>query len=82
MIGPALSGGLDDPDLAKSEVIPPALHMEPCWPTLPPGGQGGVCSEAQRGQQLCEKPIKIGIARLRILLLLLYWFTYTNGSIM
>ena len=70
MIGPALGGGLDDPDCAQPKVIPPTTHMEPCWPTLPPGGQSGVCSEAQRAQQLCEKPIKIDIARLRVLLLL------------
>ncbi len=74
MISPGLSGDLDDPGLRQPKVIPPALHMEPCWPTLPPGREIGICSEAQRRQQLCEKPIKIGIARSRILLLL-YWFS-------
>ena len=41
-------------------------------PCHQPGRAAGV--EAQRCQQLSEKPIKIGIARLRVLLLL-YWFT-------
>jgi len=71
---PALGGGLDDPILGQPEVVLPALHMEPCWPALPPSGEGGIGGKAQRVQQLCEKPFKIGIARLCILLLL-YRFT-------
>ena len=74
MITPALGGDLNDPVLGQPEVVDPATHMGPCWRSLPPGGEGGIGGEAQRVQKLCEKPIKIGIARLRILLLL-YRFT-------
>jgi hypothetical protein len=45
------------------------------WRALPPGGQAGIGREAQRREQLCEEQIKIGLARSRVLLLLLYWFT-------
>jgi len=74
MIGPGLKGDFDDPRLRQPEIIDPAAHIGPCWPALPPGGQGGVGGEAQRDEQFCEKPIKINLARLRVLLLL-YWFT-------
>jgi hypothetical protein len=44
-------------------------------PALPPGGQSTIGIEAQRAEQLGKEPIKIGLARLRaLLLLLLYWF--------
>ena len=74
MIAPGLGGGLDDPVFGQPEIIEPAAHMQPGGPALPPGGERLVGIEAQRTQQLCEEPIKIGIARLRVLLLL-YWFT-------
>ena len=74
MIAAGFCGGLDDPLFAQPKVIQPAADMGLCWPTLPPGWEGGIGGEAQRSEQLCEKPIKIGISRLRILLLL-YKFT-------
>ena len=74
MIASALGGDLDDPILGQPEVIGPTANVEQRRPALPPGGEGGVGSEAQRSQQLREEPIKIGIARLRVLLFL-YRFT-------
>ena len=74
MIAPAFSGSFDDADFTQPEVLGPAADMGLGWPSLPPGGQSGIGGKAQRSQQLCEKPIKIGIPRLRVLLLL-YRFT-------
>jgi hypothetical protein len=73
MIGPALGGDLDDPVLGHPEIIDPALDVQLGWPALPPGGQRGVGFEAQRAERLSKEPIKLGISRLRVLLLL-YWF--------
>ena len=69
MFTPGCQGNCNDLILAQPQLFAPALDMQPWGPALPPSGQ---CSgiEAQRVQQHCEKPIKIGIARLRILLLL------------
>ena len=74
MVPPGFRGGLDDPVLGQPEIIAPTAHMGPGWPALPLGGEDAVRIKAQRGQQLCEKMIKIDLARLRILLLL-YWFS-------
>ena len=74
MIAPGLGGDLDDRGFGQAEVIDPAANVRPCWPALPPGRERLVGIDAQRLQQLCEEPIKLGIARLRVLLLL-YWFT-------
>jgi hypothetical protein len=73
MIAPGLGGYLKDPILGQPEVIDPSPNVQLRWPALPPAGQG-VGVEAQRQKQLCKELIKIGIARLRVLLLL-YWFT-------
>jgi len=75
VVPPGFGGGLDDPVLGKAEVIDPATDMGPGGPALPPGGQGAVWIDAQSGQQLCEETIKIDLARSRVLLLLLYWFS-------
>ena len=74
MIGPGLDGDLDDPLLRQPDIVDPAANVGFGWPALPPGGQGSVGRKAQRCAQLCEEPIKIGLARSRVLLLL-YWFT-------
>ena len=66
-------GHLDDVHLAEPELIPPALDVQTGWPALPPPGQGGRI-EAQRREQVPEKPIRDALARLRALLLL-YWFS-------
>jgi hypothetical protein len=47
--------------------------MGPGWPALPPNWQIAVGIDAQCIQQLLEKSIEFGLARLRALLLL-YWF--------
>ena len=70
MVPPGFGGGLDDPVFGEAKVVDPAADMGPGWPALPPGGQGAVRIDAQRGQKVCEETIKIDIARLRILLLL------------
>jgi hypothetical protein len=69
-----LCGDIDDPILGQSEIIDPAVDVLPGRPALPPGRQGRVGPKAQRTEQLDKEPIKIGIARSRVLLLL-YWFT-------
>ena len=74
MIAPGLSSNLQYPILGQPKIIDPAANVRSGGPALPPGGQGGVGEKAQRLQQLCEEPIKIGLARSRVLLLLLYWF--------
>ena len=76
MIPSGFCGGLNDPVLGQPEVIAPATHMGFGWPALPPGGQGAVRIKAQGVQQLCEKPIKIRLAR-SCVLLLRYWFSYS-----
>ena len=73
MFTPGCHGDGDDLVLAQPQLFPPALDMQPWWPALPPARQGGGI-EAQRAEKLCEKSIKIGVACLRILLLL-YRFT-------
>ena len=73
MFTPGCHGDIDDLVLAQPQLLPPALDVQPWRTALPPTRQGGGI-KTQRRQQLCEKPIKIGIARLRILLLL-YRFT-------
>ena len=67
---PGFCGGSDDQIFGQTEVIDPPANMGLCGPALPPGGQGAVRIKAQRSQQLCEETIKVGIARLRVLLLL------------
>ena len=47
MIAAGFGRRRDDPVFRQPEVIDPALHMEPCWRTLPPGGEGGIYGEAQ-----------------------------------
>ena len=74
MIAPGFGSDLDDLVLGQTEILDPTPDVQPRWPALPPGGQGGVGFEAQRRQQLCEEPIKINFAR-SCVLLLLYWFT-------
>ena len=76
MIVSGFEGDLDDPLPRQPDIVDPAANMRPGWPALPPGGQGGVGvgGKAQRRQQFCEEPIKIGLARSRVFLLL-YWFT-------
>ena len=74
MISPGLDGDLDDPLPRQPDIVNPTANMGAGWPTLPPGGQGGVGGEAQRCEQFGEEPIKFGLTRLRVLLLL-YWFT-------
>jgi len=59
-----------DPILRHPQMINPSLHVLPCWPTLPPGGQCLICIQAQRLQQVTKKIIKAGFARWRVLLLL------------
>ena len=74
MIAPGLSRNLENPLIGQPKVIPPSAHMGPSWPALPPGGECGIGGKAQRCEQFCKKPIKFGLARLRVLLLL-YRFT-------
>jgi hypothetical protein len=74
MIGPGLKGDFDDPRLRQPDVVDPAANMGSGWPALPPGGERCIGGKAQRREQFCEEPIKIGLARLRVLLLL-YRFT-------
>ena len=74
MIAPGFGRDFDDPILGQPKVIDPATNVRLGWPSLPPGGEGGAGGKAQRDQQFCEKPIKLGISRLRVLLLL-YRFT-------
>ena len=70
MVPPGFGGSLDDPVFGQAKVVDPAADMGFGGPALPPGGQGADGIDAQRGQQLCEKSIKIDLARLRVLLLL------------
>ena len=74
MIGPGFKGDLDDPLPRQPEIVDPAANVRAGWPAMPPGGEGGVGGEAQRCEQFREEPIKIGLARACVLLLL-YWFT-------
>jgi hypothetical protein len=67
-------GNLNDPILGKPEIFDPTAYMLLGRPALPPGGQGRVGLKAERTEQRGKEPIKIGIARSRVLLLL-YWFT-------
>ena len=73
MIVPRGVGHFEDPILREPEVVNPAAHMGPGRPALPPGGEGCIVGKAQRREKLNKKPIKITIARSRVLLLL-YWF--------
>ena len=74
VVPPGFRGSFDDTVFGQAEIIDPPTHMGLGWPALPPGWQGAVRIDAQCVQQLCEKSIKIDLARLRILLLL-YWFS-------
>ena len=60
---------IDDRSLVEAQIVAPAANMLAGWPALPPAGQGGGV-EAQRLEQLFEKIIRNGLARLRALLLL------------
>jgi hypothetical protein len=71
MIAPGFGSDLDDLVLGEPKVVDPAAHMGSGWRPLPPSGQAGICGKAQRREQLCEKSIKIRIARSCVLL---YWF--------
>ena len=73
MFAPGCQGDGDDLVRAQTQLFLPTLDVQPWRTALPPARQGGGI-KTQRRQQLCEKPIKIGISRLRILLLL-YRFT-------
>ncbi len=65
MICLGLDGDRDDPLLRQPNIVNPAANVRAGRPALPPDGQGGIGGKAQRRQQFCEEPVKIGIARSR-----------------
>ncbi|WP_369682754.1 hypothetical protein [Roseovarius sp. M141] len=67
MIAAGLGRDLDDPIFGEPEVIDPAANVLSRWPALPPGREGRIGGKAQRAEQFCKEPIKIGISRLRVL---------------
>jgi hypothetical protein len=74
MIATTVRSYLDDPIRGETELITPAENVLARWPALPPGREGRIGGKAQHREQLFKKPIKIGISRLRVLLLI-YRFT-------
>ena len=74
MIAPGLGGNLDDLGPRSARAHRSSGGRATGLASLATSRAGRIGVEAQRPEQLLEKLIKIGIARLRVLLLL-YWFT-------
>ncbi len=64
----------DDPVFGQAKIGDPAPNVLSRWPALPPAGKTGIGVQTEGVEQPSKKRFKSIIARLRALLLLLYWF--------